>query len=718
MKATLDGIVLPVDAGAGWSETEGTAPHIRDFEVPNEVAQQLFFRSEADSSVLEIDDTEAGGERVRITGLSVLETGPTNDPNTSTVTVADLRWKWSYPSLYRAYNIRVLSGGRRRISQEGPSAPEANDVIVDDAEYDQWSKDTKNGGVAWTCERVIEDILDAIAGPGNWENRSVIGAVKLPDVENWVFEGHYDAVLGQLFSEIGMAVSVYVRNGKVILYNRLDDTERRLVGAPTVGGTRGVGEAVKLFVGTKVWQEQNRERVRPKAVELFFDRKIELRINGSEQLAEFNQTELRRDPFPQPKIKNVLRSPEDFTHEGREIIAGQYIDLDFYLTYLAGKQPAGLPALTLEIIRKGWISDLLSAYQDPAFDPSGLWAVRIDAITEHYRLTYQIDKVWRQRIRTIEPIQLSVNDRETGQKAEAPVFCDYAQFETWRSRGKTVAARPEVHDIVRNRYSNPTSRTGGNIIGTNISELKPAKASIEVVNEDQGIIRLNFGTGNDTQYKSNNILRSAIDPGAIPSDDISLRNLWLQEGKLTLEHEISVLLAITLGAPADIRRYHRITVDVVGAKDFMPTRRNSIPAGTGPVLQVKIPASLVVAKHGWDQSKAQGFYETFSENGPIDDIDDILGDPVNLDQLDIVAKAKAATVYSRFTDRVEGGATTDLRPELTIRGSATAVSWEADPAKGAISEVDLPGEAPPLDIISVLPPQLRRTLNKLVDLKE
>ena len=44
----------------------------------------------------------------------------------------------------------------------------------------------------------------------------------------------------------------------------------------------------------------------------------------------------------------------------------------------------------------------------------------------------------------------------------------------------------------------------------------------------------------------------------------------------------------------------------------------------------------------FDTDKANEFYQTFSENGNIDNLDQVLGDPINKETVDIIAKAAAA----------------------------------------------------------------------------
>jgi hypothetical protein len=710
MKATLDGFVIPVDAGFGWSYIEGTAPERREFRMNKALADAIYKDAKPDESTLVIDATEEGFGTQTIEKLTVLSTGPTDNPNESVLAVADVRWRWTYGHVWRAYNVRGESGNRRRVNADGP---QATDNLVDDVIYQKWSINP-NTRKRWRPEEVVEDVMNVVAGARGtaWRNRSVLGTVGLPPIEEMFLDGSPAAVLGQLLAELGLAISVFVdKRGQVVLYNRLDDTERRLVGAPEQAiSTRGNAPKPLIF-GSPTWSVQDNSKIRPRDVIVLIERRQEMRFDARDSTA----TTTVDDDFPDPNMTNVLYSPEDFTHNGREILVGQVVSVDFYLSYLAGKQPSGLPQLTKNVVNRGWLHGVLEAYSSEILDPSGLWARRIDAIREHYRLTYQIDRTWRERIRDIQPEVLSVQDSETGARAQSPVYANYAQFETWRSRGKSVNAQPKVYDQVRNRYANPSGSGGGAIVGTSVKSLKPAKAIVTLENPQQGIIRFSFGNFNDASRRASEFVRSALTSLSIPTDDISLKNLWLQEGVLEETHEVSTLLTCTIESPPDLRRYHAIRVTQQEAKPFMPSERQSLPDGTGPTMYVRIPPSLVVAKFGWDDTKRVAINTVYSEIGDKDQIKDILGLPINAKQLEVVAKARAAVIYSQYADRVEGGARLVMDPSLSLRGTATRVSWEASPQDGAVTDIDLPAEAPGVEFLAVLPPAVRRRVSRYVN---
>jgi hypothetical protein len=716
MRAILDGKLLPVNSGAGWALQPGTAPVRREFRCPKELADALVDAGKAHQSKLTIDATDEGRGKITFNGLTILGSGPTDSPFENTVVVVDRRWELRYKHIHRRFNTPRRTGNMRRRGSQAP----ASQIITDDVGFAAYS--LKDGKKRWTPDQVLTEVLNTLFGAGKWINRSVIGRTDLPDIEDLFLEGDGDSILGQLLADMGLAVDVFVnRTGKIVLFNKIDDTERRLVGAPEVGiTTRQAAKVTPAITGNPYWATQDRKRERPKLVRVYFERLVEMRVDAVETGSAFPSAST---VVPPPRMTNVLISPEDFNFQSREILVGQWIPVDFYLSYLSGKQPSGLPNLTRRVIRKGWMVNVLEAYSSPTLDPSGLWARRIETIRAHFRLSFQIQKEWRDRIRKIIPYRVAVEDFVTGARADAPVFADYAQFETWRARGTSLNNKPEPFDVVRNRFASKVSlRTPGAIVGVDYTRLNPAPARVQVIDEDQGIVQVQYGTFNDTSFNVSRFVRSAIDNGSMPSDLLNRRNLWLQEGMLDDAQQLSMIVTVSMGAPADNRRYHVEEITPTQAALKLP-RRSVGRLSEGPVMEVKIQQALLPARFAWQDANAVAFallYDTATSgpNGlPGATIQKVLGDPINKDRVREVALAAAARVYNSFLDRVEGGYTTVITPGMTLRGNAGAVRHEADQNQGAVTRVDLPANGPGIQLSALLPKSVRRAVEGLTDPK-
>lgn len=723
MRVLLDGLHLPVESKGGWSLKNGTAPTRRSFRMPITLANKLFKSAGTGQSFLIVDAKDDGLSLKQFNNLTIIGSGPTDSPYETELVVVDSRWEWKYKHVFGSFNIPRKTGSIRRI---GSAGQQATQKLADTIGFFEWSL---NGGKKkWTAREVIKAVFDQVVGAGNWLLRST-GKLKFKDIQDLTIDGPADAAIGQLLADpaFGGALDVYQNTeGKIVIYNRLDGGERPLVGAPIVR----VGQSQERHILKKpaiinqpLWSVQDRKLERPSEVHVLFERRLELRID----LIEKATSTASLDPISPPlQARNVLPSPEDFgPFQGRTIIAEQWIELNFYLDFLKTKTPKGLPALSLDIMVKGWASNLLEVYAE--VDDSGLWGSRIDYIRQHFRLTWQVDKTWRDRIRDIKAERLTSEDRTTGTRPNAAVFANYAQFNTWRSSSTRFnSSKQGAENVVSNRFSNSIGIKGraraGPIIGTDYTKLKPSPAFVSIIDNEQCIVHFEFGKGSDNSYQVSRYIRSALTRASIPSDDPTKANQWLQEASLESPYEASVILAANLGAPADNRRYHKITVTPQQAGAVLPSKR--VQTGTGPILQIRVKPAILVARIGWEDKKKAEIESTFSPLGSgqplpsfINNSSAVLNlpEPINKFNLEDYALGVAAKAYASYLDRAEGGLTTGLDSSMTIQGTATEVSFEADPTLGAVTKVVLPAEAPLFDLAAVLPKSVRRVVDRIID---
>ncbi len=735
MKVTLDGYPLPIDAGAAWTLKEGTAPHIAEFVFETSVANALFKDSKVDGSSLVFDPR--GGTNMRlgnvqgmntISKLTILGTGPADNPGERTVTVADRRWRLKRKHIYRAYNLRRKTGRRRRVA--GQSQTVATSTINDDVAYAIWS--IKSDGKAWTSSEIVTDLMNRIFGKGKWKtSRGADGKELLtgiPPIEGLEIDLPADAALGVMLQQIGGSIGLTVNHqGKIFLYPRFDNSERKMLGIRSAGATIDPSER-RAIVGGPLAAAQDRSVERPSAVRVLFTRVVEMRLDAVEPSGRVSVPE--PDPLP-PRMSNVIPSPEDFTYLSTSYVVGQWLPIVTYFNYLETVSDNTLNRqnpISYRTVNRAWLSGYLDSYGHPKFDNSGVWANRINAIKTHYRLTYQVDRPWRDRIRELDPYRVSIQDYETGSRAPATVFADHAVFTSWRALGRGANDPPRDWETILNRYANPNSNgsQGGEIIGTDQSAMKSAPAFASIIDQDQGIIRIAYDTGNDVTGQLTRIVRSAITRESMPSDNPSARNQYLQKGRLENEHNISVILTAKLGAPAGNRRFHivEISSDEGQAAAKLPGFKQG--KAKGPVIEVRVPPTLEPARFAWDDLRSAEFAAAFEidPGNPDEDITEAFGEPINQDQVREVALATAARVYHRFVDRAEGGITT---PMITlgefgglfgsgVRGVVDRVEIRADPSRGFVTTITVPDEAPDLAFEALLPPQYRKMIGRMVDL--
>lgn len=740
MFATLNGEIL---SDAAWSFTVGTSPHVARIEVPADVARGLAESAVIHEAVLVIEDEQQG--RLEVRGLTILGTAPTDSPFTLDVLLADQRWVWNRKHVHRRYNMRRRTGAVRRADAAGFTPRQAQDLIPD-IEYAPWS--LLGGRDVWKPEEILFDVLRAVvvesgvaaAGADNKgffvrdKDRVLTGAVPLAEIESLEITGPGDAAIAQALAAVGGVVSIYVgADGRAVLFDRLSDKERGLVGAPFRTGAGGITltkdtpERAPLITDAPVWSLVDRRMERPSKVRVLFERAIELRMDFDETPAEPDSTGTRGslEANAEPAtLENVLQLPEDIS---QDLINTTWVSVQRYLDFLKGKTLVGLPDLTKAGINEKWLSPALNRYADPEVDPSGLWARRIAPFRQHYRRTFRLKRPWIDRINGMTASRVAIQDQESHARARSPVYQDYAEWVTWRhggSKGRTANDGPAVNEIVRNRFGGlgPKLPSGSvRIVGNNILSLVPAPAVLRILDQDQGLIQVDFVF--DYEGESVRYTRSAVKDLNMPSEDAADQSILLQYGELRDNFQLSTIVTVQPASPNDNRRLHAHVITHEEASALLPggALASREERADGPVYEIKV--SKIPARFDWNDDRAEDLHKAFAlgQDPDIDlesDLPDLFGLPINFDELAIFARAVAASVYSGFRDRVVGGLTTGLVPTMEPEGTAQSVTHAATMGinGGALTTVDLPEDAEKRDVMSLLPPDLRRLVDRFVDL--
>lgn len=715
MRAWLDGRLLPVDAGAGWTQSCGVDPFQLVLDLEAGVASELFEASEEFGSVLRLE--EDGFQPVEWAGLTILGTGPSDHPEKATLTAVDLRYAWGYgPHVTRSYNVPRKGGAVRRL--DGDGEPLAKKQLADDLIYAAYS--LKNGTDANSAADVLRDVLDyededgRKVCPFGWRDEDGVlegRAGPLPPVQDWHLDGRAGPVIATVMAKLGGRVGVRVDpDKKVVLYDRLSGRERELVGLPKAGSSITRGQLTPRVAGGPLWSLQDRRKERPRKVRVFFTIAAEIRVDHVEGGSSSTASD-------RVESENVVVLPEDVTlSDGRELKQSALLKLDDYLTYLTGKQPTfqggAIPALTRSRIRKGWLRSVIETYAE--LDGSGVWAARAAVIRRDFRSLYRITNPWVGRFADLVAYRVSVQDRETGARSLSPAFMDYATWATWRSvASKNFTQIPRDHEAVRNVYANANAASGGSIVGTSLESLRQAPALVEVVDAELGLYRISMlidFTGTASRH-----VRSALTKDSVPSHDLTRDNVYLQEGELSSTHEHSIVLTAQPAAPNDNRRLYMLEVDPEDVSGLLPSPGVKRVA-EGPVLDYRIPTAREPARFAWEDANAADFVAAFTSalSEKPRALQDALGEPVNLQVIEGIARSVGAQVYAAFEDHVEGGLETGMDASLRLKGTARSVSWGVG-RRGATSVVDLPSDPPPIDSDSFLPEGVRRLLDRFVD---
>ncbi len=713
MKAFLDGLLLDEDSGAGWTQSVGESPHMRVFEIEASRAQSLFAKATLYGSVLTLDSTQEGLGTSTIRALTILGTSPSDNPHTLMLTVSDRRWTWGHPWFRRSYNARRKSGERRLV---GEGVPRAAQLEVDIDTFIVWS--LKDEATIWTGKEALDDAVEFVAARDGFAVRDESGVTSLIDVEGLEIDIDADVGLTQVMAYFGLALGLYIDDdGTAVLINRLDDGEFGLVGASVPGSealrtvTRDQLEGLSHgppLVGSPLWAVQDRSMERASEVRIHFTRAIELRVDFKE--SGFNASTLGAEP----SWENVLPAPEDLTLGDREIVRGTWITFSEYITDFMGKQTPlidDLPTLTFKVIREQFMGPIgLMAYAWPRLDLGGLWRRRISPIMQHYRLTLRLPKLWLDRIRNLRVYRVAVEDISTGARAPSLVYADHAIWLSGRPPlSKTENDPPEAHEIVRNVLANETSGPGV-INETPLADLTPAEATLRLIDEDQGIVQ--FAYLLDIEGKTMNVIRSALLPTSIPTDDVAEDNVYLGDGILSEDHEMAIVVTVGMGSPNDERQFHTEVVTPEEALTKMPTNR--IGVAKGPPVTLRVTVGDSVARFAWDDGKSDAIYVAFTDKAGLKEA---LGDPVNQSEVRDVALAEAARYYTSMVDHVEGSLTTAFAPGAKPRGTVASVSHEAKPGPlgGMVTTLDLPSEPPKISLDVLLSTGTRKIVRRQLD---
>lgn len=695
--ATLDGFSLTTDV-VGWSLTHGTSPHVRTIDLPADVADAIAVQATPHGSTLVLHPD--GFDPIEVKKLTVLGVGPSDRPDMRVLKLADRRWVWNRQHVYRHLNVRTKTGDRKRV--DDPAGPLAVAQYVDVEDYRRWSLD---GDRTWSVQNAILSVLKELVG-GDWRDE---GSSKVPAVtiENMLVDDSGDAALGRLLSHLGGALDLWVDyDGTVVLAGRYDDGERALVGAPTlldprVSRTRGgAGEGIgPAIAGPPLWIVQDRRLERPAYYEILYDRHVELRFDAIEDEDAGSQT--RDDPPLRSRCVAFVPEPT-LTVAGRVVLAGTAVPIEDYLVAKRGRWGVpGLPDLDLATVRALWLSSGCHEYAPPLLDEGGTNARAIHAVQHAYRQVYQIEREWRERLAWWRPVLTSVVDPTRGAMAASPVYADHALWLSWRAtEQEKPGSKPDAYAIVRNVPAR-TDKTLGGIASQALTAMRRAPAVVAPVDVELGIYRLAFLM--DATGQQVHVIPSALDANHLPTTDPSKRNLWLQWGKLTEAHEVSVVLTCGLTSPNDVRVLHKVKVEPRDVAARYLGRADPGPC-LGPPVQLRVHETVTPARFAWLDAHAAAIRRAFSATGS--EAETLLAPClVNGDELKAIAEATAARHLGALLDRVEGSHTAPLTP---AKPAGTAQIDHLLTAGHAQTTVGLPVDPPPLDMTALLPDAVRK----------
>lgn len=709
--ATLDGFPLDASSPIGWTYQAGVEPHRRVFSCHRGVAEAILAQAQPGSSVLEFDVPGFGRERVE--KLTLLRVGAAADPNLATVEVADMRYLLAQRRVYGRYNVRRRTGERRRVQRQG--VPVAVNRPVDDVAFAPWSID---GERRWEPGNMIRRVLDRLLRDGERYEIRPLSLHSFP-VEGLLIDDPGDGCLRRLAGYFGGLIDYYVdAGGTLVVYDKADGSERALVGLDVSGrGSRVRGAPAAgppSVVGPPLWSLVDRSIERPVEFFVYFSRLAELRFDGQDENdAGADRGERGDIPLHMEMVLDVpdveLAIPELDGRPARTVLEGTWITFrEALAAWNAAGWPLGCELTLLEIRKRFLVPDgLYSLYAPAHLDEEGIYARRLAAVLRCFRQTYRIVREWRDRLGELFAQRVELRDSENGTWAASEVYGDYAITLTRRGQEKALAANPKNAAVVVNRYA--AGQVQASVHGNTITSLRPAPAAVQIVDQDQGIVRLNYLL--EPRLGERAIVPSAVQADTIPSMDptapVYEQNMAL--ARLSARHEVSVVLSTMPVAPNDTRALHVEKVTPEEVEAFL-----GLKVGTcrGPRAEIRAhPANRRgCSRHAWDDWRAAEIRLAFKfvdqDRG---DPTLAFGDPLNPDELRAIALAACARHLIQRRDQVEGSLTTAWWPGVRPTGAAASVSYTVMQGE-ALTTIDFPRLQLAEDSFAFLPEHVRQVV--------
>lgn len=685
---TLGGHHLDAVAPIRWRIAAGTEPVQEVIEVHQKTAELLLaLKEEPQTLTIKIGDRPAES----FNGIWILTAAPGSRPETMGILLSDLRWKWSRKLIKRTFNWRRRSGARRRIGPEGTPIQIA--PVNDDVDFQPWSLMTPDGKpavlggtgtVRWTPRAALENVMGELAAGDGFAFEWDIPEDAIPQTTSFEMVDLIDQgnqALSILLSYMP-STDLYVdRQGKVIFFDRLSGQE-----------FQGIANAIK-YMGGPIPKFINFEQIRPKEVHVYFTPEIEVRFDFGGSTTEDGRF-----------LRNVLPLPDpNTTINGKEYVQGTWHEFStgLYAAWnatVAARIPISEAAINLWWFA-GKLQQLYAKFGE--LNPLELWAQRVNAIHNHYRQTFQINRRWMDRMQSIRNYRVGILDTENGTRAPSQAFTDYCV----RADDLTV----RVQNV---------GNLGFNIFGYNalLKDAKAAPVDVQLLDSDIGILHLDYVA--DPWGISAEIIPSAVDN--IPTADISdlTRPLWWHGAKISggapampqlhSTHQVAVVITAAPAAPNDLRQMYK---RVVTPAEVQNRPGVGIGAAKGPIYEVWI-GPQVTARFMWSDGHAAQIEAAFGAGGLAEtDLEPLL---VNGDDVEAMALNKAAEIYSRFTNRWQGGLATMLDGSWEPRGNLLEVAHTVETNGKPQTSFVLPAERAALDPWANLPASVRAVVKREV----
>lgn len=621
---TLSGIPLAATGPIAWRFTSGVAPYSTTFTVHQESWDRQL--KKVIGQPLELKIVDSRGVTTTIRHIYILHRTPSDSPYRVSFVVADKRWQWPYKGVAKDFNIPRKTGDRTALNE----VPIEAQIVVD--EYDYLPYSLKDGDTRWTAKEAVEHVLEALHGDSKDKNKNgkngkrpkTPGGFRIESfpivatkknkakesdgefsLQNVMLRDQGDAALSRLLGYIP-GTDVYVdAAGDTVVYDAtdLDALERHFKMLPdtTYDGDRAA------------WVD--RKALRPANVFVHYQREVEVLFDYSDDLGGTAASPDADTPFLENVIPTVDPSTTvtEFDPVKREDVTktvppGTWLRFDKWLDAMDGDRPDGSLPWTFDTIRRHWLKGDL----DGALGAGGLdrdddanVAMRVQAIKQHFRQTFRINRQYMERVRSLQAVRVALLDPVTGARAPAAVWGQACIIPS--AKGHLMAARRD--DARSGVYRNVDYLAKSkNDKDTGIIETAPGPAAVNIVDRDLGIFRVEWllsPYGDVASFVPCHLV-DAQGQQAVVTRDLAMQDEKPMGAAMQVESgtngiflrdtlEMKVMMTIVPNAPNNSRQFHKVVVHPNAVAKLFRTEFR-IQAGTGPDLEVFVPPGEATAR--------------------------------------------------------------------------------------------------------------------------
>lgn len=768
---TFGGVPLSGAKPIVWAFTTGTTPFSSTFEVHSDhwPRIQRMIDSGRPQELVISDSTR----KVRIKQLFAIHNTAPGDPYTRRFEVVDKRYWWQYPGVARDYNLAKKTGNRtifgKKQTIKVPSAPE---IVFDQIDYRQYTLG-KTGKKRWTAQEAVKDILEQLE-PADPKRKSYIpfriDSFPIKDggqfpLQNVMLADNGDIALDRLLGYIPGAALYIDSEGTAVVYNAADlsAAERHKAALPTSTYDGDFPDVIR------------RKAIRPKEIHVMYQREVEVVFVYTDDYGAQTSTAFNREtPFCENVIPTTdpetLVTYNDPDSPGKlitgKVPAGTWIPIRAWLEAMEDLRLATDPVVgwpwTFNTIRMHWnlggLDGAFGARPDGKldFDELGSLSARVNALKDHFRTHFQVNRRVMERVQDITAVRASMNPM-TGQQVPARAWGQMTISPNHKGLHMQSRFDPKasgVH-VLLDRLPNDE----GDLI-----ERSPLPLAVTMVDRDMGIFKISFTTspyGTDAEWWPGHLeYDGATNSLTVPTMNLSDldRNgtsviLGAKKQGSTNAHylarkmEMRFILSIVPGAPNNKTRYHTVKVKASEVQEVYQSTYH-ITGGEGPPMDVFVNPGELAARFEWkddvdanttiklllgldkDDPNKAGLPPDNPKTKHVDEsamngyllVND--GDQENGRHLKGHALTVAAEVYASYADSIEGSMNTRLPKLKTARDpwlvgnmESAAIEVAAYPDATVTVSHEFPGKQAPISRMALFPEMVRRLVLGIVPLR-